>query len=88
MKNNNNEAMKLIEVAIKLEFSNGLNPDNIIKLNKEFEDNFIVKDLLKFFVINHLYKFDVSYKKKQRICKMLDISMSNQKDILVNRISK
>lgn len=84
VKNNNNEAMKLIEVATKLEFSNGLNPDNIIKLNKDFEDNFIAKDLLKFFVINHLYKFDVSYKKKQSVCKILDIGISNQKNILVN----
>lgn len=88
VKKNNNEAMKLIEVATKLEFSNGLNPDNIIKLNQDFEDNFIAKDLLKFFVINHLYKFDVSYKKKQSVCKMLDISMSNQKNILVNHTSR
>jgi len=82
---NNNEAMKLIEIATKLEFSNGLNPDNIIKLNKDFEDNFIAKDLLKFFVINHLYKFDISYKKKQSVCKMLDISIDNQKKILITQ---
>jgi len=82
---NNNEAMKLIEIATKLEFSNGLNPDNIIKLNKDFEDNFIAKDLLKFFVINHLYKFDISYKKKQSVCKMLDIGIDNQKKILITQ---
>ena len=82
---NNNEAMKLIEIATKLEFSNGLNPDNIIKLNKDFEDNFIAKDLLKFFVINHLYKFDISYKKKQSVCKMLNIGINNQKNILINQ---
>jgi len=82
---NNNEAMKLIEIATKLEFSNGLNPDHIIKLNKDFEDNFIARDLLKFFVINHLYKFDISYKKKQSVCKMLDIGINNQKNILINQ---
>ncbi len=59
---NDTEATKLIGIATKLDFSGGLNKDKIIELDNSFSQNLIAKELLKFFVIDHLYKFDVNYK--------------------------
>ena len=81
----NTEAMKLINIATKLDFSGGLNNDKIIKLSNEFSDNLIVKDLLKRLVIEHLYKFNVTYKKKQEVCAKLNISIETQQNILVHK---
>jgi len=82
---NNTEAMKLINIATKLDFSGGLNKDKIIELNKNFSQNIIVQDLLKRLVIEHLYKFNVTYKKKQEICDRLNIGIETQKNILVHK---
>ncbi len=35
--------------------------------------------------MEHMYKFDVDYKKKQEICDKLNIGISAQKKILVNQ---
>jgi hypothetical protein len=82
------EAMKLVAVATRLDFSGGLNKDKIIKLDKDFSDNIIVKEFLKHFVIEHLYKFHVPYKKKQEICKKLNISIETQQNMLVHKSKK
>jgi len=82
-----NEAMKLIHIATKLDFSGGLNKEKITLLNQEFtnSNNSIAKELLRFLVIEHLYKFDVELKKKQEICDKLNIGISTQKNILINK---
>ncbi len=79
------EAMKLISIATKLDFPGGLNKDKIIALDKDFTQNLIVKDLLKRLVIEHLYKFNVTYMKKQEICDKLNIGIQTQKNILVHK---
>lgn len=81
------EAMKLINIATKLDFPSGLNKDKITSLNEEFtkSNNFIPKELLRFFVIDHLYKFDVPYRKKQEVCDKLNISIATQKNILIKK---
>jgi hypothetical protein len=81
------EAMKLINIATKLDFPNGLNIDKTISLNSEFtnSNNHIPKELLRFFVVEHFYKFDVEYKKKQEVCSKLKISIATQKNILINK---
>lgn len=85
-----NEAMKLIHIAIKLDFSNGLNKEKITLLNQEFtnSNNSIAKELLRFLVVEHLYKFDIEFKKKQEICDKLKIGISTQKNILINKTKK
>jgi hypothetical protein len=85
-----NEAMKLIHIAIKLDFSNGLNKEKITLLNQEFtnSNNSIAKELLRFLVVEHLYKFDIEFKKKQEICDKLKIGISTQKNILINKAKK
>lgn len=81
------EAMKLINIAAKLDFPSGLNKDKITSLNEEFtkSNNFISKELLRFFVIDHLYKFDVAYKKRQEVCDKLNIGIATQKNILIKK---
>jgi len=79
------EAMKLIAIATKMDFSGGLNKDNIIALDREFSQNIIAKELLKHLVIEHLYKFNVPYKKKQEVCDKLNIGIQMQKNILVHK---
>ena len=80
--------MKLVNLVTKLDFAGGLNKDKIIKLDKEFSNNLIVKGFLKHFVIEHMYKFNVKYKKKQEICSKLNISIETQKNILVHKSKK
>jgi 23S rRNA pseudoU1915 N3-methylase RlmH len=81
----NTEAMKLINIATKLDFSGGLNKEKVLNLNHEFSHNTIAKELLKLLIINHLYKFDVEYKKRQEICDKLNISVQAQKNILIDK---
>lgn len=85
-----NEAMKLIHIATKLDFSSGLNKEKITLLNQDFLkfNNFIPKEILRFFVVEHFYKFDVEFKKKQEICDKLKIGISAQKNILINKLKK
>jgi len=82
------EAMKLVNLVTKLDFAGGLNKDKIIKLDKEFSNNLIVKGFLKYFVIEHMYKFNIEYKKKQEICSKLNISIETQKNMLVHKSKK
>lgn len=83
-------AMKLIQTVTKLDFSGGLNKDMIEKLNIQFtkDRNFIPKELLRYFVVDHLYKFDVEIKKKQEICSKLNIGIETQKNIIYNKTNK
>jgi len=82
------EAMTIVSLVTKLDFAGGLNKDKIIKLDKEFSDNLIVQGFLKHFVIEHMYKFNVEYKKKQEICSKLNISIETQKNMLVHKAKK
>lgn len=84
------EALKLIDMSTRLEFTGGLNRDKIFSLSEEFSrnNNSISRELLRFFVIEHLHKFDVEYKKKQEICDKLNISVAIQKNILAKKVAK
>jgi len=74
-------ATKLISIVTKLEFKNGLDADELIAFNDDIKDNHFLKSILKIFVINHLYIFDVGYQKKQRIYDKLNIDIKRQKEI-------
>jgi hypothetical protein len=76
-------AKELINIAISLDFPNGLDTDLIIKTNDKLRNNNIATMILKLFVIKHLYKFHVPYDKKQKLCKRLSISIEKQKKMLI-----
>lgn len=87
IKDKDNNAALIIKNAINLESINGLRKNNIIELYEKFEQdkNFIPKELLRIFVIEHLYKFDIKFDLKQSICKKLNIDIDTQNRILKNK---
>ena len=80
---NQTSAAKLVNMAVRLNFPNELNANKnkIAELDKEFTKNYFAKKLLRFLVIEHLYKFDVKYSDKQSICAKLDINIVRNKQI-------
>ncbi len=76
-------AAELVNMAVRLNFPNELtiNKNKIVELDKEFAKNYFAKNLLKFLVIEHLYKFDVKYSDKQSICDKLGINIKQNKQI-------
>lgn len=79
---NQNPAIQLTNIAVKLNFPNGLDKKSVLDLDKEFKDNFLAKSILRAFVIEHLYKFDVRFSEKQSICDNLGIDLVKSKKIL------
>lgn len=77
----NTVAAEIMQMAIKLNFPNGLHINGIVDLDKKFNKNLLVKRLLRILVIEHLYKFDVKYSDKQRICAKLGIEIKNKEII-------
>lgn len=82
----NNNAKLLLAQAIELDFENGLNIKNIEALNKHFKDekNSVCSTTLKKLVLDHLYMYDVTYDKKQSICKKLDININEAKSKMIS----
>lgn len=69
---------RLINMAIDLDFHEGLNVNRIIAFNDELKDNNIASMLLKLLVTRHLYKFNIKHDQKQKLCKKLKIDVKNQ----------
>ena len=84
------EVMKLINTSTKLYFPNGLNKDKVVLLSQNFSslNNSVAKELLKFLVIEHFYKFDVDLRKKQEICDKIGIGIATRKNILASKSKK
>jgi GTPase SAR1 family protein len=79
--NNQYPSVKLIDLCIKLEFENNLPYALISKLIKEFENNFLSQSILKKMVMNYVYMFPTTAQERQRICSILGISGSEQKQL-------
>lgn len=73
---NNTQAVDLINMAVYLNFQGKFDTSKIIKLNSEFDNNYLTKGLLKVLVAEHLYKFEVSSNIRQSICAKLDININ------------
>lgn len=81
LKNNNTNAINLIDIAIKLDFSKYFPVSDLKRLVDDFSGNPLATLLLKQFVIDHLYMFITSDGEKQTICNLLDIPIKNQRVI-------
>lgn len=68
-------AAKLVNIAAKLNFPEGIDAGAILGLDAEFEKNSLGRRLLRMLVIDHMYKFDVPIDVKQSICKKLGIKL-------------
>ncbi len=75
----NTPAIILVNLAAKLNFPDRLDTDYIVALDRSFEGNYLAKKILRFILIEHLYKFNVDYKTKQSLCNKLDIDYSPKK---------
>lgn len=88
---NYTNAIRLIDLSIKLDHIQTIPFNDIATLKKDLTDknNLIGYSLLRGLVINHLYMFETSYKDKQRICNHLDISIERQRKInLMSNVKK
>ena len=76
-------AAELVNMAVRLNFPNELinNKNKIAELDNEFTKNYLTQKLLRFLVVEHLYKFEVKYSDKQSICAKLDIDIVRNKQI-------
>lgn len=72
-------AVMLLNLAIKLEFSNKLPMAYLIHLATEFKSNFIASRMMQQLVVQHLYLHYVSVKDKQRISAILDLPIASQR---------
>lgn len=85
VESNGSFASRLVGIATELNFPNGLDSKKIVTLWNDFDGNFLLNGLLKWLVIDHLYKFDVNYADKQSICSKLEISIKTQRAMLKNK---
>lgn len=73
---------RLINVAVELDFYNGLDAAKLIKLNADIKSNNIATMLLKCLVTRHMYKFSIPFDKKQKVCEKFNIDIQNQVKML------
>lgn len=67
-------SFKIIDIEANLNFPNMLNMEEIENLYKKLGNNYIAKDIIRYLVIEHLYKFKIPFKQKQSICQKLNIN--------------
>jgi Calcineurin-like phosphoesterase len=88
---NSTNAVRLIDISIKLDHIQKIPFNDITSLKKDLLDsnNLIAYNILRGLVLNHLYMFDTSYKDKQKICTHLDIAIQQQRKIdLISNVKK
>lgn len=88
---NGTPAARLTFISTRLSFPGGLEKSkaDIIKFYNESASNSLVRDLVRFLVLEHLYKFEVGYQEIQSICNQLNISYAKvqQKKMKTKNIS-
>lgn len=79
---NDHPSFHLIDTSIKLDYKVGLPMDKIKNLEAKLSGNAVAYRVLQQLVLDYIYMFPTSEQDKQRICKLLDISMSTQRLIV------
>lgn len=66
----------IVGLATKLNFSGELSKyrEKVEEFYKELDNNYLPKDILRMFVLQHMYKFGLDYRDKQSICAQLGIN--------------
>lgn len=72
-------SIKLIDMAIKLEFYREFPFNEVRHLKKEYEKNIMALTILKTMVLEHLYMFETKEAEKQKICSLLGIPVQTQR---------
>lgn len=76
--NHDFNSVKLIDTSIKLDHNRSFPWNELEKLKKNTEKNYLANIVLRNLVINYLYVFNTSVKDKQKLCAMLGIKMEQQ----------
>lgn len=72
-------AIQLIDIAIKLEFTNSIPKEEIKKLFIELKSNVITRRMLQEVVLQHLYLHNTDFRDKQWISNTLEIPIKTQR---------
>ena len=75
---NNFNAVRLIDISIKLDFMRNLPIDDLKYLKCVFKGNIFPYILLKHLVIDHIYMFPTTYEMKQKISDLFNIPIKSQ----------
>lgn len=78
-------AVKLINLAISLQFQKHLDQERLKELAHEFNANITCDRLLKEIVIQHIYLHHIGYKEKQQIAEVLKLPLMTQNSIELRR---
>ena len=81
-------AVRLINIAIRLEFTKRIPKKDVNRLNADLESNPVGKLLLKQVVIQHLYLNEVTVTDRQWISSKLQIPMSSQRLVGAEKAKK
>lgn len=74
-------SVRLIDTSIKLDHNKRFPWDELERLKKDIEKNYLANIVLRNLVINYLYVFNTSFKDKQKLCEMMGIKMEQQRMI-------
>jgi len=84
----NSPAVKLINIAIKLEFTKKIPKKEISKLYADISNNPLTRRLLQELVIQHLYLNHVKYQDRQWISETLKIPITSQRALQAKKDRK
>lgn len=77
--NTKSPALILVNQAIELQFTRRLNTSSLNTTKSQLENNPVCTRILTEMVIQHTYMFPVSYKDKQKLAELLNISVKGQR---------
>jgi hypothetical protein len=85
-----NNAIKLINSAISLDFKGGLDVSKLEEIHKDLthNNNRLADSVLKRIILEHIYMFEIEFNKKQSICSKFDIDSNNSKKEMIKHIKK
>ncbi len=69
-------AAKLTNIAVKLNFQSQLDIKEILKFDNDLVGNHMAKRVLRFLIVDYLYKFKITYSERQRLCDKLGIKIN------------
>lgn len=90
-KDKSNLAYQLISKAIELDFKQGLsNPEGLFDLHMRLkvDSNILTDSILKKFVRDHMYIFELPHNKRASVCKKMDIGIEGVKQVLISQKRK
>jgi hypothetical protein len=79
--NNSTIARRIVDLAIKLGYSRQLPEEAIIELDQSTRTLHLPNVIIKEFVINFLYMYDIELSRRQSICDRIGIKYKFQKEL-------